>query len=352
MDLVLEAFDTLVFDKVYATLFPLPNAVRALIEGSNASYEALSTVSKNMSMPYLPSEPYETTLFPTSAYAYQSTIPRNNIIRESVSLFLLTVIFGFVLYFSFASLSYLLVFDKQTFNHPKYLKNQMYLEIKQAVSAMPFMALLTVPWFIAEIKGYSFMYWDVSKYGVWYMFLQVPLFIAFTDCGIYMIHRGLHHPIFYKHLHKPHHKWIVPTPYASHAFHPVDGYLQSIPYHLFPFVFPLHKALYIVLFVFINIWTILIHDGEYMTDHPAVNGAACHTMHHLYFNYNYGQFFTLWDRVGGSYRKPDSALFDKTIKMSKGTWTKQSKEMEKIAKQVESVDDRVYVSQEEEKKQK
>lgn len=30
--------------------------------------------------------------------------------------------------------------------------------------------------------------------------------------------------------------------------------------------------------------------------------AAHHTDHHLLFNYNYGQFFTLWDRIGGSYK--------------------------------------------------
>lgn len=39
-----------------------------------------------------------------------------------------------------------------------------------------------------------------------------------------------HHKLIYKHVHKPHHKWIVPTPYAALAFHPVDGYAQSLPY--------------------------------------------------------------------------------------------------------------------------
>jgi hypothetical protein len=49
-----------------------------------------------------------------------------------------------------------------------------------------------------------------------------------------------------------------------------------------------------------------VHDGAVgdvlavMNEDPIVNGAACHTMHHLYFNYNYGQFTTLWDRLGGS----------------------------------------------------
>ena len=43
----------------------------------------------------------------------------------------------------------------------------------------------------------------------------------------------------YKHLHKLHHRWIVPTPFASHAFHWLDSFLQSSPYHLYAFLFPI-----------------------------------------------------------------------------------------------------------------
>lgn len=32
-------------------------------------------------------------------------------------------------------------------------------------------------------------------------------------------------------------------------------------------------------------------------------------MHHLYFNYNYGQYITVWDRLGGTYRKPEADSF-------------------------------------------
>jgi lathosterol oxidase len=45
-------------------------------------------------------------------------------------------------------------------------------------------------------------------------------------------------------------------------------------------------------------------DAEYMPTSVVINGASCHTMHHLYFNYNYGQFTTAWDRLAGTYRKP------------------------------------------------
>jgi Delta7-sterol 5-desaturase len=259
--------------------------------------------------------------------------------------------FGLALYFIFSSLSYYFVFDKATFNHPKYLRNQVRMEIAQTMEAMPIMAILTTPFFFAEVRGYGKMYDTFAEEPFpYYSFLQFPLFLIFTDFCIYWIHRGLHHPLIYKRLHKPHHKWIMPTPYASHAFHPMDGWAQSVPYHVFPFIFPLQKWAYVVLFIFINFWTIMIHDGEYVANSPVINGAACHTMHHLYFNYNYGQYTTLWDRLGGSYRKPNEELFQRETKMGKKEWEKQSKEMETIVETVEGGDDRHYETKETVKK--
>ncbi len=123
--------------------------------------------------------------------------------------------------------------------------------------------------------------------------ISVTTFILFTDCLIYWIHRGLHIPFLYKRLHKTHHLWKVPTPFASHAFNPVDGFLQSIPYHIYVFLFPMHKYVFLFMFVFVNFWTVSIHDGDFRVPSllkTFVNGSAHHTDHHLYYNYNYGQF--------------------------------------------------------------
>lgn len=65
-------------------------------------------------------------------------------------------------------------------------------------------------------------------------------------------------------------------------------------------------------------------------------------MHRLYFNYNYGQFTTLRDRMGGSYRKPNEELFRRETKIGKKEWEKQVKEMEIVVEEVEGDDDRTY----------
>lgn len=135
----------------------------------------------------------------------------------------------------------------------------------------------------------------------------MAVFLLFTDFCIYWIHRWLHIPAIYKRLHKPHHKWVVPTPFASLAFHPLDGYAQSVPYHLVVFILPVHKWIYLGLFVIINLWTIVIHDGDMISGHlleKYINSPAHHTLHHMYFTCNYGQYFTWADSWGGSYRPP------------------------------------------------
>ncbi|KAL1972474.1 hypothetical protein VTN31DRAFT_6888 [Thermomyces dupontii] len=344
MDIVLEVFDTYIGDRLYSSVLPVSLAespkLAPYLHRANQTLPLLSDVNSYV---FKPASSYFS-LEPTQ-YAYESIWARDNVFRQSISLFLITWIFGLITYFFFSGGSYVFVFDKNNLKHPKYLKNQVWMEIGQALRAMPGLALLTAPFFVLEVRGCSKMYdrLDEAPFPL-YNILQFPLFIAFTDLCIYWIHRGLHHPLVYKTLHKPHHKWIVPTPFASHAFHPLDGWSQSVPYHVFPFIFPLQKVAYVFLFVFINFWTIMIHDGEYIANNPVINGSACHTMHHLYFNYNYGQFTTLWDRVGGSYRKPNDELFRRETKMGKEEWERQSKEMEMIVKTVEGDDDRKYVN--------
>ncbi|MCJ1406422.1 c-5 sterol desaturase [Ptychographa xylographoides] len=312
MDVVLEIFDHFLFDRMYAQLWPASSLQSPKDTVINA---ATSTFSSMRETPTAHASASQFLQLEPSSFAYLSAWPRDHLWRQVLSLYLITWLFGLVVYFVFASLSYCFVFDHATFTHPKYLKHQVRLEIMQTLKSLPVMAILTVPFFVAEVRGYAKLY-DAPADAPFslYNILQFPFFILFTDFFVYWIHRGLHHPRLYKTLHKPHHKWIMPTPFASHAFHPVDGWAQSVPYHVFPFLFPLQKFAYILLFVTINVWTIMIHDGEYVSNSPVINGAACHSIHHEKFEFNYGQFTTFWDRAGKTYRRPDESMFKKRVK--------------------------------------
>ena len=278
-----------------------------------------------------------------SPYLYPTSWPEDNIFRQFLTLYMLTAVGGWVLYIGTATFAYVFLFDKRYKLHPNFIPNQEHLEIACATKAVPYLALFTAPIFLLEVRGYSRLYMDTAKHsnvngsesfnrtnldfslqGWLFILLSIFSFLMFTDCLIYWIHRSLHHGLVYKSLHKLHHKWKVPTPYASHAFHPVDAFMQSLPYHIYPFIFPLHKVVYLVMFVLVNMWTVSIHDGDYRVPwilEPFVNGSAHHTDHHLLYKYNYGQFFTLWDRIGGSFHYPTAlsgnALIDEVVELHK-----------------------------------
>ncbi|KIY71924.1 C5-sterol desaturase [Cylindrobasidium torrendii FP15055 ss-10] len=240
-----------------------------------------------------------------------SAWPRDYIPRQLVSVFILSLIGVVLLYFSTAWASYHWFFDHDVMNHPKFLKNQVRKEIMCSLKAFPGMIALTLPWFMGHIHGYSKLYDGLDTYGYAWLICSVPAFLLFTDFLIYWVHRLEHHPALYKHCHKLHHKWVVPTPFSSHAFHPMDGYLQSVPYHLFVVIFPMHRMLFLCLFGFVNFWAILIHDSDMLVGHPlesVINGPAHHTLHHMYFTVNYGQYFTWADRVWNSYKQPEAHM--------------------------------------------
>ena len=226
MDVALELLDPLVFDKAYAWALPRPSAPGDL---SNGTYP----------------DPSATLL----GAAPESLWPRDNIYRQIISILIVTQLGATSLYFFFSTLSYYLIFDRRLEYHPRFLKNQVRQEIQSSLSAVPFINILTLPWFLAEVRGKSLLYADVSEHGYSWLLISAVLYMAFNDIGIYWIHRLEHHPSVYRYIHKPHHKWIgeldmrqlrrrhangastlVPTPWAALAFHPLDGYVQSLPY--------------------------------------------------------------------------------------------------------------------------
>lgn len=103
MDTVLHYSDQYVFDSVYAKIWP--------------SYTVVNNATG----------------------AIVSSWPRDDFWRIHLSVFAITCIFGWALYLITATLSYYIVFDHDYMKHPKFLKNQVRMEIECAVSAIPWM---------------------------------------------------------------------------------------------------------------------------------------------------------------------------------------------------------------------
>jgi lathosterol oxidase len=168
-------------------------------------------------------------------------------------------------------------------------------------------ALFIAPVMVLVIRGSSRAYFTVSDYGWGYLIFSIVALVFFTETLIYWIHRALHARCLYKLIHRYHHDFRTPTPWASLAFHPLDAFLQALPYHLFAFLVPIHVGVYAVALVPVTFWTFLIHEPPLFFPAGWPNLAAHHEAHHTYNRFNYGQFFMFWDKLAGTYRRPTAA---------------------------------------------
>ncbi len=167
-------------------------------------------------------------------------------------------------------------------------------------------ALFTMPIHLAVAQGYSKVYWDVSEYGLAWLVLSVPIYLMFTETCIYWVHRWLHTvPFLWRRLHHIHHSWRSVTSWVSMAFHPLDSFAQALPHHLIGFFLPIHGLVYLAILQITLLWSVSIHDRVSLVRWKWLNYADHHTVHHWVGDFNYGQFFTVWDRWMGSYRDPD-----------------------------------------------
>lgn len=212
---------------------------------------------------------------------------------------------GFGLYFLLASASYLYFFVCQRERyHPSYKPERAMLlrSVKWAFYSAAGNAALMVPVELLIIHGQSRIYLDRSDHSWAYLLLSAAMVLIIAETLIYWIHRFSHLPGPYRLLHSHHHQCREPTPFASIAFHPLDSFFQASPYHLCAFLFPLHIGVYLGFIMLVTIWAVAIHDRVRMAPTEWVNHTGCHMVHHWFFAHNYGQFFTVWDRLCGTYR--------------------------------------------------
>jgi len=185
----------------------------------------------------------------------------------------------------------------------------MWDQIRLAQLSMTIYVLLPVVDEYLVEQGYTKVYYTVAEIGgfQWYA-TYMALYFCLVEIGIYWMHRKLHtNKWLYKHIHLMHHKYNKPetlTPWASIAFHPLDGILQASPYVAVLPIVPCHYITHFGLLFFTAIWATYIHDAMDLNLDP-IMGSKFHTVHHTHYIYNYGQVFQACDWFWGTLRVPD-----------------------------------------------
>ncbi len=130
--------------------------------------------------------------------------------------------------------------------------------------------------------------WEEHWLWLSVLVLLVP---AIHEVHFFFIHRLIHTPFLYKHVHSVHHNSINPSPWSSLSMHPVESalYFAEIFWHLLipsnPIValFQLHGTGYGAINGHIGFDKLELTDEKALDSHAFV-----HYLHHKYFEVNYG----------------------------------------------------------------
>ena len=140
----------------------------------------------------------------------------------------------------------------------------------------------------------SFQENHVHLYVFYYLPIRLLMYLLWTECVFYGIHRLLHQPPFYNWIHKKHHENYYVSPMdAFHLSFIESGLIvlnQNLPFFFISFTF--HEYLFL-LYVYVMM-EYLSHTNAFF-DH--------HFIHHKYYKYNYCIVFPFFDWMFGTYKE-------------------------------------------------
>ena len=165
----------------------------------------------------------------------------------------------------------------------------------------------TTIWALGEL-GLIDIYLNASERGWVYFTFNVAALVLLHDAWFYWTHRLIHDPRLFRRIHRTHHKSHNPSPWTAYSFDISEAAINAVYLPLVLIIMP-SSALAIFLFV----WHMMLrnaigHCGYEIfptrrSGRPAMDWMTTvthHDLHHAQAGWNYGLYFTWWDRFMGT----------------------------------------------------
>ncbi|UTW60144.1 sterol desaturase family protein [Kordiimonas sp. SCSIO 12603] len=157
-------------------------------------------------------------------------------------------------------------------------------------------------------SGVMRYYLDMEEYGTAYYIFSILFMIVAHDAYFYWTHRAMHMRGVMKYIHGEHHKSMNPTPWTAYRFDIFEAASHALFVPLFLLFVPLHHGVIGIFLIHMIIRNAMGHSGYELfprswATHPILgwlNLVTHHDMHHANGNYNFGLYFTWWDRICGT----------------------------------------------------
>jgi Delta7-sterol 5-desaturase len=200
-------------------------------------------------------------------------------------------------------------------NARSYKKGQFRKEVGWSLLTALIFAIAGAIMLVLWQKGWTRIYLDPYQYSIWWMPASLLIAMILHETYYYWLHRWMHHPPVFRLVHKVHHDSSITSPWTAFSFHPLEGLIQALFLPLLLLVLPMHLYVIIIQLTIMTFSSVINHldieiypkgfhrhfIGRWMI------GATHHSLHHKQFKFNYGLYFTFWDK----WKRTESPVFEK-----------------------------------------
>ncbi|SHH09780.1 Sterol desaturase/sphingolipid hydroxylase, fatty acid hydroxylase superfamily [Cognatiyoonia sediminum] len=189
--------------------------------------------------------------------------------------------------------------NNRNFKFSDQVKDNMFWTLASGVPQLSAFQIVTY-WLMAN--GYAPTITFASN-PIWFVLaiILLPIWSAFH---FYWVHRFLHVPFMYTRFHALHHRNINIGPWSGFSMHPVEHllYLSTLCIHWIVASHPIHVIYHVI---YQGPGAAMTHTGYedllVKDKRKLALGTFYHTLHHRYFECNYGNQEMPWDRWFGTF---------------------------------------------------
>ncbi|HEY1111974.1 MAG TPA: sterol desaturase family protein [Chitinophagaceae bacterium] len=204
--------------------------------------------------------------------------------------------------------------QERKINQKAYKPGQFRREVKWSMITAGLFAVAGSVTVVLWQLGHTKVYTDWNAYPLWWAPLSLAVAMLAHETYYYWLHRWMHHPRVFRIVHKVHHDSNITSPWTAFSFHPLEGLLQAIFLPALLLVLPMHLYVIIGQLTIMTLSSVINHlDIEIYPKRfykhflgKWLIGATHHSLHHKQFKYNYGLYFTFWDK----WKNTESPLYE------------------------------------------
>lgn len=149
---------------------------------------------------------------------------------------------------------------------------------------------------------------DAAAAGPIWFVASLAILIVAHDAWFYWTHRLIHRPRLFRRLHKTHHRSMNPTPFTAYSFDTAEAAINAAFAPLIALALPFSFEAFAIFLMHMIARNVIGHsgyeifparrDGRPLFDF--LTSVTHHDLHHAQAGWNYGLYFTWWDRLMGT----------------------------------------------------